>query len=118
MTLFAASPKWVIFAAKKNNGLMNEHIDLTFAGAKMAARNNEVASTAITGLSAMYNVGQMARFRVMYFQEQQAYLNGGYGVSTVLMEQYRREMWKHTFLAGIDILSLFVKGCSGMRAGR
>ena len=84
----------------------------------MAARNNDVASTAISGLSAMYNVGQMARFRVMYFQEQQAYLNGGLSASTILMEQSRREMWKHTVLAGIDILSLFIKGCSGMRDGR
>lgn len=95
---------------------MNEHIDLTFAGAKIATRNNEVASTAIHGLSAMYNVGQMARYRVLYFQEQNAYMNGGPGASAILIEQYRREMWKHTVLASIDILSLFLKGYSGMRA--
>lgn len=45
---------------------MNEHIDLSFAGAKMAARNNEVASTALHGISAMYNIAQMSRYRVMY----------------------------------------------------
>jgi hypothetical protein len=97
---------------------MNEHIDLTFTGAKIAAYNNEAASTAIHGLSTMYNVGQMARFRSMYFQEQYAYLNGSPGASSTLMEQYRREMWKHTVLASIDILTLLIKGYSGMRAGR
>lgn len=82
---------------------MNEHIDLTFAGAKIAARNNEIASTAIHGVSAMYNIGQMARYRVMYFQEQNAYMSGGPNASCIFMEQYRREMWKHTVLTGIDM---------------
>ena len=97
---------------------MNEHIDLTFAGAKIATRNNEIASTAVHGVSAMYNIGQMARYRVMYFQEQNAYLSGDPGASCLFKEQYRREMWKHTVLANIDILSLFIKGISGMRDGR
>ena len=97
---------------------MNEHIDLTIAGAKIAARDNEAVSTAIHGISAMYNVGQMARYRVMYFQEQYAYMSGGPMASTILLEQYRREMWKHTVLASIDILSLFIKVFSGMRASR
>ena len=88
---------------------MNEHIDLTFAGAKIAARNNEIASTAIHCVSAMYNSGQMARYRFMYFQEQNAHLSGCTDASCIFMEQYRREMWKHTVLAGIDILS-FIKG--------
>ena len=94
---------------------MNEHIDLTFAGAKIAASNNEAASTAIHGLSAFYNIGQMARNRVMYFQERYAYLNGETGASATFMD--RREMWKHTVLAGIDILSLYIKGFSGRRDG-
>lgn len=97
---------------------MNEYIDMTFAAAKMAAHDNEVASTAIHGLSAMYNVGQMARYRVSYYQEQYANLNGRPDASAILMEQYRREMLKHTVLASIDILSLFIKGFSGMRNGR
>lgn len=63
----------------------------------------------------MYNGGQMAQYRVMYFQERYAYLNGGPGASAFFMELYRREMWKHTILASIDILSLFIKGYSGMR---
>lgn len=63
---------------------MNEHIDLTIAGAKIAARNNDAASTAIHGVSAMYNGGQMAQYRVMYFQERYAYLNGGPGTSAFL----------------------------------
>ena len=96
---------------------MNENIDIAFAGAKIATRNNEIASTAIHGVSAMYNIGQMARYRYMYFQEQNAYMSGGPGASCLFMEQYRREMWKHTVLASIDILSLFLKGISGMRDG-
>ena len=96
---------------------MNEHIDLFFAGAKIAARNNEVASTAIHGISAMYNIGQMAGMRVMCFQERYAYLNEGRDASAILAEQYRREMWKHTILASIDFFSLIIKGVSGMRDG-
>ena len=53
----------------------------------------------------------------MYFQERYAYLNGETGASASFMEQYRREMWKHTVLAGIDILSLYIKGFSGRRDG-
>lgn len=82
---------------------MNEHIDLIFVGAKIAAHNNEIASTAIHGVSAMYNIGQMARYRVMYFQEQNAYMTGVPVALCNLMEQYRREMWKYTVLASIDI---------------
>ena len=87
---------------------MNEHIDLAFAGAKIAVRNDEVASTVIHGMSAFYNIGQMARYRTMYYQGQYAYINGDYSVSTSLNEQYRREMWKHTVAASMDVLSLFL----------
>lgn len=97
---------------------MNEHIDLTFAGAKIAARNNEVASTVIHGVSAFYNIVQMARFRVLYCQGRSAYESGDSVVSASFTEQYRREMWKHTVLAGIDILSLFIISFSEMRKGR
>ena len=92
---------------------MNEFIDISFAGAKIAARNNEVASTTIHGMSAFYNIGQMARYRVAFFQEQQAYANGVSGASAYNMEQYRREMWKHSVLTGIDLISLFIKGVRG-----
>ena len=88
---------------------MNEHIDLAFAGAKMAARKNEIASTVIHGMSAFYNIGQMARYRVMYYQGHYACLNGDSNVSISLNEQYRREMWKHTILAGIDVISLILR---------
>ena len=97
---------------------MNEHIDLTFVGAKMATHDNEAASIAVHGMSAFYNIGQMARYRVLYFQEQYANMNGGPGASATHMEQYRREMCKHTVLASLDILSLFIKGLSGMKVGR
>ena len=97
---------------------MNEHIDLTFAGAKIAARNDEVASTVVHGLSAFYNIGQMARYRTMYCRGQYANMNGDYSVSTSLNEQYRREMWKRTVLAGLDLVSIFLISCSAMGADR
>lgn len=97
---------------------MNEHIDLTFAGAKIAAGNDEVASTVVHGMSAFYNIGQMARYRTMYYQGQYAYINGDYSVSTSLNEQYRREMWKHTVAAGIGILAILLVASSGMRGSR
>lgn len=96
---------------------MNEHIDLTFAAAKMATRNNEAASIAIHGVSAFYNVEQMARYRTLCYQEQYAIVNEGSCTLSSNMEQYRREMWKHTVLASIDILSLFINGLSGIRNG-
>lgn len=95
---------------------MNEHIDLAFVGAKIAAHNNEAASTAILGVSALYNVGQMARYRAMYYQQQYAILNGGPAALASLMEQYRSEMWKHTVLASVDLLSLFIRGFQGVRS--
>jgi len=97
---------------------MSEHIDLAFAGAKIAARNDEVASTVVHGLSAFYNIGQMARFRAMYCQGQYAYMNGETSVSTSLNDQYRREMWKYTVAAGIDILAILLVASSGMRGDR
>ena len=97
---------------------MNEYIDLTFAGAKIAACNNEAASIAIHGVSAMYNVGQMARYRAMYFQEQYAHMNGGPVASAIRIEQCRREMWKHTILASIDMISLIIMGASRMSTDR
>lgn len=54
----------------------------------------------------------------MYIQEQFAYMNGGVGASNIRRDSYRREMWKHTVFAIIDILSLFIKGFSGMRASK
>lgn len=94
---------------------MNENIDIAFTSAKIATYNNAVASTTVHGLSALYNIGQMARYRVLYYQEQYAITNGGSAKSTIICEQYYREMWKHSVLAGIDILSLFFKGFSGIR---
>ena len=104
-----------IFTAKI---IMNEHIDLAFAGAEIAARNDEVASTVVHGLSAFYNIGQMARFRAMYCQGQYAYMNGETSVSASLNEQYWREMWKYTVAAGIDLVSFFLISYSAMRADR
>lgn len=97
---------------------MNEHIDIAFTGAKIATHDNEVASTTVHGLSALYNIGQMVRYRVMCFQEQCAIMYGGSAKKTIISEQYYREMWKHSVLAGIDILSLLTKGFSEIRGCR
>ena len=70
---------------------MNENIDLAFTGAKLAAIGNEPASIAIHGASAAYNIGQMARYRVMYLNGQTVWQNGGSPAAVALTEQYRRE---------------------------
>ena len=93
---------------------MNEGINLTLAVAKMATMNNEAASIAIHGVSAAYNIGQIARYRMMCANNNAPFSNGGIQVSAVLIEQYRQELIKHTILAGIDIIALFAKGISGV----
>ena len=85
---------------------MNEHIDLIFTGAKMATRNNDAASLATHSMSAFYNISQLARYRYCYYQ----CLNEGTQDAFAISKQYSHEMWKHTVLAGLDILSLFLMG--------
>ena len=93
---------------------MNEHIDLMLTGAKVATWNNEAASLATHSLSAFYNIGQMAWYRYQYYQ----YLNCGTQDALAISRQYAHEMWKHTALAGLDILTLIIKGITGLSGNR
>ena len=89
---------------------MNEHIDLVLTGAKMATWNNEAASLATHSLSAFYNISQMAWYRYQYYQ----CMNSGTQDALAVSRQYSYGMWKHTALAGLDVLTLIVKGITGL----
>ena len=95
---------------------MNE-IDIAFMGAKMAASKNESASVAVHGVSAAYNIAQIARYSYAYGNGQRL-LCEGLPVDTVQMEQFRRERIKHTVLATLDIASLFLIGLSSFQHNR
>ena len=87
---------------------MNEGIDIAFLGAKVAAKDNTSTSIAVHGLSAAYNISQMFRYRVAFFDGQRLLANGATQETIADTEQYRRNMIKHSLLAGLDIVSLFM----------
>lgn len=93
---------------------MNEGIDIALSGAKIAASKNQAASIAIHALSASYNFAQMVRYQVLCADLSYAQLPGGIQNSMGTLEQYRRELIKHTILSGIDVLSLLLIGLSGL----
>lgn len=95
---------------------MNEHIDIAFAGAKVAAKDDPRASVAVHGMSLGYNIAQMGLYRYAYC-EALASQRMGMQVNTEQIQLYRREAIKHTVLAGLDILSLFFMGSSGIDRG-
>ena len=93
---------------------MKEHIDIMLTGAKIATWNNEAASLATHSLSAFYNISQMAWYRYQYYQ----YLNSCTQDALAISRQYRFGMWKHTAMAGLDVLTLLIKGITGLRNNR
>lgn len=80
----------------------------------MAARNNEAASIAIHGVSAFYNIGQVAHYRMLCTNYKTSLVDGSAQVSADMMGQYKQELIKHTLLAGLDIFTLFAIGLSGV----
>jgi len=94
---------------------MNEGIDIAFLGAKVAAKDNKAASIAVHGVSAAYNISQMFRYRVAYFDGQRLLTNGAVQSIIADTEQYRREMNKHLLLAGLDIISFFLMSLQDRR---
>lgn len=91
---------------------MNESIDLLFLGAKAITCRNNTASLVIHGLSASYNIAQMGHYRFLYYSELSALDLGRMTrsmtqIDYTLVEQYQREMIKHTILAGLDLLVFF-----------
>lgn len=94
---------------------MNECVDLLFAGAKVASRNNLSASLIVHSMSAGYNIGQMAYYRYLMAEYQMA-MNNGYALGCMdELRQYKRELMKHTVLSVIDVLSLFCIGIAGLK---
>ncbi|MBR5399906.1 MAG: hypothetical protein IK103_08975 [Bacteroidales bacterium] len=93
---------------------MNEVIDVAFAGAKIASRNNVSTSLIVHGLSAGYNIGQIAHYRYMIAEYQMAVSNGNISAYLKELEQYKRELTKHTVLSIIDVVSLFCIGFNGL----
>lgn len=91
---------------------MNEGIDIGFVGAKIATRDNQAASVAVHALSASYNIAQIARYRAFCARYSKALCNG-VQIDVDTMNQYRRELAKHTLLTGLDVVSLFLIGLSG-----
>lgn len=95
---------------------MNEHIDIAFAGAKVAAKDDPRASVAVHGVSLGYNIAQIGLYRYACGAAM-ANQRMGMQVNPEQIQQYRRESIKHTVLAGLDILSLFFMGSSGIDRG-
>lgn len=97
---------------------MNEGIDLAITTAKVMTWNNLAASLAVHGISAAYNIAQLARYRVQYLSQMKAVSYGITNNGVILMEEYRREMCKHAFLAGLDCLYLLFSGLSQLQERR
>ena len=93
---------------------MNEGIDIALTGAKIAAGKNQAASVAVHAISASYNIAQMVRYRALCAELSYAQLPGGIQGGVGTLDQYRRELMKHTILSGIDVLSLLLIGVSGL----
>ena len=92
---------------------MNEHIDLAFIGAKALTKADEQASIIVHSMSAFYNIAQIARYRSLYFQAVNSpSINAGHQEIQLYAETYRTETIKHSVLAGLDILTLLIKGLS------
>ena len=85
---------------------MNEAIDITFMGAKLATSNNKPASVAVHGVSAFYNIAQIARYGYLCAEQQYATSNGYIVYDADLARRYRMEQVKHTVLAAADIVML------------
>ena len=95
---------------------MNEGIDISFMGAKVAASKNQAASVAVHTLSASYNIAQIAHYRALCAGLQNAQLSNGVQVNVEAMNQYRNELTKHTILAACDTISLILIGLAGINS--
>lgn len=96
---------------------MNE-IDMALMGAKVMTWNNKPASIAVHGLSVAYNIGQMTWYRMQYLNQVAALTNGGTVYDINLANDYKREMYKHAFLTGLDCLVIFLTAMSEMKEQR
>ena len=83
---------------------MNEQIDILFTSAKLASKNNPWANMAIHSISMAYNISMIGQYG--YQLGVARTVNGN--VSQEYFRSIQRERIKHTVLAGIDILGLFL----------
>lgn len=101
---------------------MNESVDISLMAAKLAAKDNKAASLVVHGLSATYNIAQMAHYRYAYCIEQNLVKYGLVQAEVLqrqaLEEQYRQEMIKHTILSVLDITSLLLMSLSSFEQGK
>lgn len=66
------------------------------------------------GISTLYNIGQMARYRYLCVSEKESQKNNTIQVCTSERNHNREKMIKYTCLAGLGILGLFAIGISGL----
>lgn len=67
------------------------------------------------GLSTLYNIAQMARYRYLYILGKDSQ-NDGSIQNTSELNQNKEKMMKYTCLAGLGILSMLAIGICGMRS--
>ena len=107
---------------------MNEIIDLGFIVAKLATIKDEKARMMVGGVSLVYNVVQIARFRSMIVELSQlcncivysAQMRGGYTQQEYYcvmdcqrqIEECHQQIAKHGTMSIIDGISLLIDGLS------
>lgn len=94
---------------------MNEHIDIALTGAKLAARDNEVASLTVHTISLTYNLAQLMYSRYMYLNCQSALATGAIQADYQQIEQYKYSSIKHTLLLALDATSLILDGITCLK---
>lgn len=75
---------------------------------------NDVLDLTKQGLSTLYNIAQMARYRYLYILGKDSQ-NDSSIHNTSELNQNKEKMIKYTCLAGLGILSLFAIGICGLR---
>ena len=75
---------------------------------------NDVLDLTKQGLSTLYNIAQMARYRYLYILGKDLQNDGSID-NTSELNQNKEKMIKYTCLAGLGILTLFAIGICGLR---
>ena len=74
---------------------------------------NDVLDLTKQGLSTLYNIAQMARYRYLYILGKDLQNDGSID-NTSELNQNKEKMIKYTCLAGLGILTLFAIGICGL----
>lgn len=89
---------------------MEDFIDFSFAGAKLATRHNVTASLIVHGLSMGYNISQIGYYSYQVAAYQAAMSNGYMPVSVDELNRYKRELVKHSFQCFLDVAGFVLLG--------